>query len=448
MINMLRLLVLLFIITIAPVAGASTETVGKTVAVVGRVLAQHQGEDRQHPLQVRQPVFLYDVLESGVGSRAKFMMKDDSILKLGPNSEIILDELMVGADQQKSTVKQLKGHLRILLGKKLKPKSHFKVQTPVAVAGVRGTDFEVIIGEGGITAVRCFEGEVEVKNLLDSIPGQVILVPNVYTIVEEGKPPTVPAPIPAGQPLQAVLGDRAASNDAEEDEKENGTVAESPDTEDTTEGGHSDPESEGEGSTAMVAGGASSTTTSSSSSSGAGTTASPTTNSGAGTSTSSGDSVSQSTAETYSTEGTAGSTSGVSSPGGALAGDFSRSADSGSGTGSEDLTGSGSTTAIEGSGSQPMQDTAFESLSVQEIQQVSSNNFSENSSAGRDVQEFLRVGEFALVDSTNTFISELTIDTVMDDVVEDSLGVGPEDTVPDPIADFGSINFDITFPTP
>lgn len=451
--TVMRYFPLILILAFAPVVNAATDIVGKTVAVVGRVLAQHQDEDKQHPLQVKQPVFLYDVIESGVGSRAKFMMKDDSILKLGPNSRIILDELMVGADQQKSTVKQLKGHLRTLLGKKLKPKSHFRIETPVAVAGVRGTDFEVVVGVGGITAVRCFEGEVEVKNLMDSVPGQVILVPNVYTIVEEGKPPTPPESIPAGQPLQSVLGAKVArSSESDDQELEDSTVAESPETEETTEGGHSDPESEGgegisggrvagatgEASSGQTEGGAvapgstapgiasTATATPSSATAGSATTGSIATDS---------ESTSQST-----------STSGTGSGSGALAGDSAGNIATASSTTGDTLEDS-SGTVVSATG-EPSQDTTFDSLSAQEIQQVSANNFSESSAAGQEVLQQLGISEVGAVATKSALISDLTIDSVMDDVVEDSLGVGPEDTVPDPIADYGSISFDINFPTP
>jgi len=50
--------------------------------------------------------------------------------------------------------------------RKLKKGEHFRIQTPVATAGVRGTKFDVDVAEDNTTTVMCVSGAVDVKSRL------------------------------------------------------------------------------------------------------------------------------------------------------------------------------------------------------------------------------------------------------------------------------------------
>lgn len=240
-------MLLAMFLVLSPSLMAAAEEVGKTVVVIGNVSVTHVGSDDEKTLTVPNPVYLHDTITSAVGSRAKFMLQDDSILKLGSFSKIELTELIVGKEKQQTTIKQLSGQLRILLGKKLKSGSHYKIHSPVAVAGVRGTDFEVIVRTGGKTAIRCFEGEVAVTNIKTDIVGEVRLIPNHYTIVEKDTPPVDPIPIPAGQSLASALGLKKAKKPKDDSSAETEEFQE----EEKVEGEHEVTESDADASTGV-----------------------------------------------------------------------------------------------------------------------------------------------------------------------------------------------------
>ncbi len=189
----------------------AAEVVGQVVAVIGMV--ERVGTDGvRTALQSDGDVYLGDRLLSGADGRAKLMLRDDSILKLSPSSELHISEQLIGANGESSTgLGLVKGRVRALLGRKLGAASRFEIHTPVAVAGVRGTDFEV--WSNGRTVVRCFEGRVAVRNLDESLAREVLLEPNMFTSVSEGVEPSAPrgftrgTPPPGFEPLDPESGD-------------------------------------------------------------------------------------------------------------------------------------------------------------------------------------------------------------------------------------------------
>ncbi len=87
-------------------------------------------------------VFEGDVLRTAADGRLSVMLKDESRLALGPNSELALTRFAyVPADQQLGLgVRLARGMLSYVSGliAKLAPES-VRLQTPTAIIGVRGT---------------------------------------------------------------------------------------------------------------------------------------------------------------------------------------------------------------------------------------------------------------------------------------------------------------------
>jgi len=74
--------------------------------------------------------------------------------------------------------------------------SRFEIETPAAVAAVRGTEFTTAVAADGTTSVAVTEGRVEV-----TAQGQTVTVlTDQETTVHPGRPPSIPAPIPQGTP--------------------------------------------------------------------------------------------------------------------------------------------------------------------------------------------------------------------------------------------------------
>jgi FecR protein len=87
-----------------------------------------------------------DRIATGKDGAASLMLKDGTLLTLGPNSTADLSQFQFDSTTQDGNllVELLQGSVRVVTGllAKINPE-RFKVKTPTAVVGVRGTDFIV-----------------------------------------------------------------------------------------------------------------------------------------------------------------------------------------------------------------------------------------------------------------------------------------------------------------
>jgi hypothetical protein len=203
------LLFLLF--SVMPTWLFANEAVGNAVAVIGSVTIVRADTGEENPLQRNGEIFLNDTIKTGADGLVKVLLKDESILKVSPATELQISEMIAGPGEGgRSTVELLKGRIRSVIGNKLGANSEFNVNTPVAVAGVRGTDFEVVhtlVDGEWVTGVRCFDGAVALStvDLLSSISNTLIL-PNQYSLARTSALPSTPQNMPEGQSLFDVLG--------------------------------------------------------------------------------------------------------------------------------------------------------------------------------------------------------------------------------------------------
>lgn len=204
-------------------AWAEEAAVGKAASVVGDADVVRGASGATLPLGFKDFVYLKDRIKTGVGSHVKILLNDNSILKVGPSSELLIDEMSIGQDEEsQSTIELIKGKIRSLIGKRLGAQSSFRIKTSVAVAGVRGTDFEVWARSGNETLVRCFQGKVAVSHSLEEVVGSVLLTPNTYTAVAGNAPPAAPEEIKPGEKIEDKAGEKKAKKDSEKqaDEKQ------------------------------------------------------------------------------------------------------------------------------------------------------------------------------------------------------------------------------------
>ena len=99
---------------------------------------------------IGERVFKGDVLRTGRDGSLGVAFKDDSLLSLGPNSEIVIDEFLFAPAEGKLSIvtRMLRGTAAYLSGMvgKLSPES-VRFETPVASVGIRGTKLLVKIDE-------------------------------------------------------------------------------------------------------------------------------------------------------------------------------------------------------------------------------------------------------------------------------------------------------------
>jgi len=100
------------------------------------------------PAQIGEKVYMMDSLKTGRDGSLGVIFKDDTLLSIGPQSEIIISEFLFSPAEGKLSIvtRLLKGSAIYLTGiiGKLSPES-VRFETPVANIGIRGTKFAVKI---------------------------------------------------------------------------------------------------------------------------------------------------------------------------------------------------------------------------------------------------------------------------------------------------------------
>jgi hypothetical protein len=102
------------------------------------------------PAQVGQTLVQTDTLRTGSDGRLGVILKDNTRLSLGPDSEIRIERFVFAPaqGQLELVVRVVRGIVAYVSGKiaELAPES-VRVETPVAIVGIRGTRFAAKITE-------------------------------------------------------------------------------------------------------------------------------------------------------------------------------------------------------------------------------------------------------------------------------------------------------------
>ncbi len=123
----------------------AADATGLVVAARGTVNAEAQGVQR--PLKQGDHIFVKDKIVSGDRSFAVLQFSDGAKVTVRPNSAMIIENYVYNGDENDVAVLGLvEGGLRVITGAMTKqhPES-YKVKTPVALMGVRGTQFAVML---------------------------------------------------------------------------------------------------------------------------------------------------------------------------------------------------------------------------------------------------------------------------------------------------------------
>ncbi len=134
------LFILLFTLTAECLAAAAT--VAKVLHVQGVVSAQGAGQEARL-LSQNAPVFEGDTVTTGSKSFVVLDFIDGAKTTLRPDSVFVIEAYQLSEGREQSALALLKGGLRSLTGKigKRRPDS-YRVRTPVATIGIRGTEYD------------------------------------------------------------------------------------------------------------------------------------------------------------------------------------------------------------------------------------------------------------------------------------------------------------------
>ncbi len=128
-----------------PGEGASIGTAKK---LKGKILVIHKGAKVAYELKKGQDLFTGDMLISGEDSSIHAKLIDKSVFSLAPYSKMILDKFIYDPekDSRDSFVSLLFGKARFIASKLIGSRDDdFRVKTPTAYAGVRGSDFAISV---------------------------------------------------------------------------------------------------------------------------------------------------------------------------------------------------------------------------------------------------------------------------------------------------------------
>jgi hypothetical protein len=107
---------------------------------------------------------LKDKIITADKSRVQVILKDNTVVTIGPNSIFVFDAYKFGGKDDSEVKMHIdRGFFRSVTGKigKLAPE-RFKVKTASATIGIRGTDFSALISEGKET-ITCYKGKLNVS---------------------------------------------------------------------------------------------------------------------------------------------------------------------------------------------------------------------------------------------------------------------------------------------
>lgn len=151
---------------------------------------------------VDQPLNAGDSVRTGPDGQTMLQFSDKSTVALKPNTEITVEELVWNENARKANINMPTGEMRAIL-KKLDQPSDFKVKTPTAICGARGTVFYILVTP---TETRVFvtEGAVDFTN--PTTNNTYVVVQNMTAISEISGSLTEPRELTGAEKDAALAG--------------------------------------------------------------------------------------------------------------------------------------------------------------------------------------------------------------------------------------------------
>lgn len=172
----------------------AAESIGKVLLSVGKVEAQATDEVVRN-LSRRSPIYTADTLVTYDDSKTQIRFTDGSMVSLAPNSVFKIQEYEYDEGQsEKAIYSLLKGGLQTLTGAigHVK-KQDYRLLTPLATIGIRGTFYQVFLTEDGSVVGFVKEGAIVI-----TVEGaEPLLVPagKYFSLDINGQPKTSDLPL-------------------------------------------------------------------------------------------------------------------------------------------------------------------------------------------------------------------------------------------------------------
>ncbi len=131
-----------------------------------------------------------DIVRTGVGSETELRMDEGHKMTLREKTTLKVDS----AQQPNTQFNLVVGRVRSFVNR-LKPQNKFEIKTPVAVASIRGTVFEMDVNEQGASRLSVLEGVVGYRDLA-GLGAEVQVLKGQSVLIEPGAAPRPAEPLP------------------------------------------------------------------------------------------------------------------------------------------------------------------------------------------------------------------------------------------------------------
>lgn len=124
----------------------------ETIGVVQTVSGQSSLIRGERPIAVHSGLKLQenDILETGADGALGIVLRDDTLLSIGPDSRFVLDRFAFSPAEEKLgfAARLSRGTVMVVSGQiaKMAPES-VQIETPMALLGIRGTRFAAKVNE-------------------------------------------------------------------------------------------------------------------------------------------------------------------------------------------------------------------------------------------------------------------------------------------------------------
>ena len=126
---------------------------------------------------------------------------DNKHSRIGPESKMLLVYLMRLADNNLQAEFFLnRGRMTNSIERKLKPNEHFRTRTPMAITGIRGTEFRLKVEDAETNIVETLRGRVA----LSAAGKEVLVAKGQGSRVKKGKPPAPPHALPPSPKMPEI----------------------------------------------------------------------------------------------------------------------------------------------------------------------------------------------------------------------------------------------------
>jgi hypothetical protein len=193
MFKKLFIFLLLLMILIVPIFAQTTKRVAIITYLKGNVYVKKAESELWLPAKLKMELSSGDKIWVQQNSQAILEFSDRSTLKLASNTQLDILKLDRDKDTQKdvSIFKLLLGKVWATVEKILSAGERVEIQTPTAVAGVRGTEWIQQVSEDGTTVVKTLKGVVS----FSAKDVTVEVKEGFQSIARPENPPEKPTPI-------------------------------------------------------------------------------------------------------------------------------------------------------------------------------------------------------------------------------------------------------------